>query len=140
VARDAEQALMWYSLAAEGGSAQAQFSVGVLYAGGAGVARDLVRAVHWYRSAAEQGDAAAQNNLGVLYATGQGVPQDEVQALHWYRKAAAQGHALARHNLAGLRGGEHAAALPDEQFHDSIDFDETIRSRPQHRDARGSPR
>jgi TPR repeat protein len=131
---------MWYSLAAEGGSAQAQFSVGVLYASGDGVQRDLAQAVHWYRCAAEQGDAAAQNNLGVLYATGQGVAQDEDEALSWYRKAAAQGHALAWHNLAGLRGGIPETALPDEQFHGSIDFDETLRRLPYHPDARSSPR
>lgn len=124
----------------EGGSAQAQFSVGVLYASGDGVQRDLVKALHWYRSAAEQGDAAAQNNLGVLYATGQGVSQDETEALHWYRKAAAQGHSLAQHNLEGLRGGVLDAALPDEQFHGSINFDEALRPHPHHRDARSNPR
>jgi TPR repeat protein len=76
----------------------------------------------------------------VLYATGQGVPQDAAQALHWYRKAAAQGHVLARHNLDGLRGGVHEAALPDEQFHGGVDFNETLRLRPHHRAVRSSPR
>ena len=84
---------------AEQGSAQAQYSLGFMYATGRGVAQDNAAAISWYRKAAELGHASAQNNLGVIYAAGQGVPQDHAEAARWYRRAAEQGNALARNNL-----------------------------------------
>lgn len=41
--------------AAAQGDAEAEFSLGVLYATGRGVARDDAQAVNWYRKAAEHG-------------------------------------------------------------------------------------
>ena len=59
--------MRWYRLAAEQGSADAQFNLGVSYDFGEGVEEDDEEAVRWYRLAAEQGHADAAYNLGVSY-------------------------------------------------------------------------
>jgi TPR repeat protein len=84
---------------AEAGDAQAQLSLGVMYAKGKGVPKDAAKAVEWYQKAAAQGDASAQDNLGVMYNNGAGVPQDAAKAVEWWQKAAAQGLAPAQDNL-----------------------------------------
>ena len=85
--------------AAEQGHADAQFTIGVMYARGEGAPEDDVEAERWYRQAAEQGHVDAQYNLGVMYDNGEGVPEDDAEAVRWYRQAAEQGHALAQNNL-----------------------------------------
>ena len=84
---------------AEKGDADAQFTLGVMYAKGNGVAKDPAQAVTWYRTAADHGNAPAQFNLGVMYATGDVVEKDYAEAVKWYRKAADQGNADAQFNL-----------------------------------------
>jgi TPR repeat protein len=77
----------------------AQFTLGALYADGAGVAQNQEEAVRWYRLAAHQGNADAQFNIGGCYHTGTGVVQDVAEASRWYRLAADQGHARAEFTL-----------------------------------------
>ena len=107
IAQDFEQAMVWYRRAARRrggdeavrwfrrealrGSAEAQTTLGVLYAEGRGVALDAAEAVRYYRMAAEQGYVAALVNLGVMYEAGRGVPQDAAEAARWYRRAVEQG-------------------------------------------------
>ena len=76
----------WKPLA-EQGDADAQYSLGVLYANSKGVLKDYKEAVKWYRKAAEQGDAGAQFNLGLKYAIGEGVLKDLSKAKYWIKKA-----------------------------------------------------
>ena len=64
----------WKPLA-KGGSALAQFNLGLMYDKGEGVKRNYKKAVRWYKLAAKQGVASAQFNLGVLYSKGKGVRQ-----------------------------------------------------------------
>lgn len=87
-----EAALKEWRPLAEQGDANAQYSLGVMYANGRGVPQDYAEALKWYRLAAEQGDVNAQNNLGVIHQYGQGVPQDYVSAHIWYNLASANGH------------------------------------------------
>jgi hypothetical protein len=84
---------------ADHGVANAQGTLGNLYAKGQGVQQDYVEAMRWYRLAADQGNSNAQANLGVMYDTGKGVPQDYQEAVKWYRLAADQSNALAQCNL-----------------------------------------
>lgn len=84
---------------AEGGNADAQNILGVMYANGLQVVHDDLEAVKWYQKAAEQGNTQAQSNLGLMYLAGRGVKQDDVEAVKWYRKAAEQGNAQAQSNL-----------------------------------------
>ena len=66
------KAVYWYRKAAEQGHADAQNSLGEMYAKGLGVGEDQAEALYWYRMAAEQGHADAQNNLGQMYQHGEG--------------------------------------------------------------------
>jgi len=86
---------------AEGGDAQAQFSLGIKFAHD-GAAQDFAQAAQWYLKAADQNHALAQFNLGVMYARGQGVRRDDKQSMVWIRKAAHLGDAGAQYNL-GMR-------------------------------------
>ena len=61
---DNREALRWYRLAAEQGSASARFLVGQMYEKGQGAPKDEREAVSWYRLAAKQGLAKAQLLLG----------------------------------------------------------------------------
>ena len=56
------------------GDAQAQTSLGILYAEGKGVPQDYATARRWWERAAAQGYTNAQFFLGALYARGEGVP------------------------------------------------------------------
>ena len=92
---------------AEQGDAEAQSTLGVMYATGQSVPQDDAEAIRWFRLAADQGNARAQNGLGQTYRTGRGVPQDAAEALRWYRLAADQGLAAAQYNLGvAYRDGE----------------------------------
>ena len=84
---------------AEQDLAEAQNTLGFMYAQGRGVSQDDEEAVKWYWLAADQGNAVAQYNLGVIYEQGRGVQQDHQEAVKWYRLAAVQGDAIAQFNL-----------------------------------------
>lgn len=87
---------------AKAGNAEAQNSVGDMYADGNGVPQDYGEAAKWYRLAAEQGHDEAQNNLGSLYYAGDGVSQHFGEAIKWYRLAAEQGDYEAQYELGNM--------------------------------------
>ena len=104
---DYAEAIRWYRVAADQGSAAAQFNLGVLYENGQGVTQNYIEAVGYYRLAAVQGLAQAQFNLGSMYSEGLGVARDYAEAVRWYRLAADQGFASARYNLGNqYRSGQ----------------------------------
>lgn len=76
---------------ADGGLAQAQFTLAQLYDAGAEVPRNYAEAARWYRAAAEQGHIAAQNRLGQYLHAGLGIARDPQAALEWLRRAADAG-------------------------------------------------
>ncbi len=77
---------------AEGGDAQAQFRLGMMYDFGQGVNKDPTESARWLRLAAVQGYADAQFALGMKYDVGIGVPWSPAEAHWWVRQAAYQGH------------------------------------------------
>ncbi len=83
-----KQAVPLLQQAAEKGSAEAQYQLALLYAGGRGVKQSPQLAGKWLQSSAEQGFAEAQYQLGVMYAEGKGVPEDPSMALQWLKAAA----------------------------------------------------
>ena len=85
--------------AAEQGSVEAQYNLGVMYDNGHGVPQNYTTAVKFYERAAEQGHAMAQSNLGVMYRNGRGVAQNYTTAVKFYERAAEQGYAMAQCNL-----------------------------------------
>lgn len=113
--------------AAEKGNADAQFTLGVIYAGGRfdvkepyfedasrdyartmfGENIDFKRAAYWYTLAAKQDHCAAMYMLGLAYKEGAGVEQDLVKATELMKKAAEQGHSYAQLSYGDmLRDGE----------------------------------
>jgi TPR repeat protein len=62
---DLPAARKWLRLAAEDGSVQALYNLGVIY--DKGPERDLKEAAKWFSLAADQRDPTAQLNLGILY-------------------------------------------------------------------------
>lgn len=88
--------------AAEAGSADGQFNLGLAYSQGRGLPQDKKTAAQWYEKAAEQGHASAIYNLGVLYEHGEGVAQDLSKALYWYGKSAESGNTDAQFNLGAM--------------------------------------
>ena len=97
----AKAAELWRPLA-EKGDAEAQYSLGTLYAEGKGVEQNDATAFLWFQRAANQGVAAAQYNVGASYATGAGIGKSDVDAARWFRRAADQGMAFAQLNLGLL--------------------------------------
>ena len=89
---------LWLPLA-EGGNADAQTMLGIIYEGGHGVSQDYAAAVTWYRRAADQGHPDAQFYLACMHDFGKGVPLDPAAAVKWLSKAADQGHTDAQFNL-----------------------------------------
>ena len=57
--KDDAEAVRWVRLAAEQGTAAAQFNLGLMYANGKGVPKDDVTAYAWLNIAAAQGQSSA---------------------------------------------------------------------------------
>lgn len=92
---------IWKPLA-EGGNADAQYNVGLLYMNGLGVEKNSRTARQLFMAAAKQGQADAQYNLGLMYYNGTTVFRSNKDAFNWWEKAAAQNHAPAQYNLGVL--------------------------------------
>jgi TPR repeat protein len=86
---DKQEALKWFRLAAEGGSLDAEYVLGLRYELGDGVKQNYALAANWFQKAAEHvpnlgGAGQGRNDLGILYMEGDGVPKDYVQACMWF--------------------------------------------------------
>ncbi len=103
VPRDLQQAVKWYSKAAEAGHAPAQYRLGNFFEKGHGVEADPATAAKWYEKAATQGNALAMHNLAVLNAMGVvSGDADMVAAIDWFEKAANLGVKDSQVNLGIL--------------------------------------
>jgi TPR repeat protein len=91
VKKDADTAISWFRMAAEGGWPGAEFRLGEIYFNGTEELQDFKKARKWLRQAARNGNARAQIDLGRLYAKGWGGKKDPIQAYVWYEFAAKQG-------------------------------------------------
>ena len=87
---------------AKKGNSEAQFNLGLRYAGGLGeVEKNNELAVHWITKSAEQEYVSAQYLLALSFQEERlGLSQDYNQANRWFSKAAEQEHASAQFNLA----------------------------------------
>lgn len=79
-----EEALHWYTEAAEGGNPGDWFEVGSLYEEGKGTEKDAAYAAACYEKelARDPAHMGANNYLGRAYFQGTGVPQDYAKAFH----------------------------------------------------------
>jgi len=87
---------------AEQGVAEAQYTVGYMYATGKGAERNYIEAEKWLRLAAAQDHAQAQWAMGLLYDNGWGVERDRVEAFRWYLLAAEKGEPQAKTNVGAF--------------------------------------
>ncbi|MCL2389948.1 MAG: SEL1-like repeat protein [Endomicrobia bacterium] len=104
IAKHREEAMNWYTKAAEQGHIAAQNQLAYMYSHPISrfvneINKGNIEAAKWYRKAAEQGSKEAQYELGRIYYYGTGVEQDYIEAAKWYKKAAQQGHIEARRML-----------------------------------------
>lgn len=91
-----------FALAAERGSAEAQWNLAMMLIDGAGGPIDLPQAYSLTRRAAEAGFVNGQISTAVMLAIGQGVAEDDVEARRWYQRAAEQRSAAALASLGAM--------------------------------------
>ena len=94
-----QDAFAWFSNAAEGGLAQAQYMTGFMLMQGQGTERSVPLAIEFFKKAANQNDTAAQYVLGQIYWKGLGVPKNKKEGRAWLEKASAGGNLAARELL-----------------------------------------
>jgi len=82
---DLDQAIHWYTEAANQDNARAQFNLATAYESGRGVEKDLAAAHRWYLASAELDFERAQYKVAELYLAGTGIFEpDLVQAHKWF--------------------------------------------------------
>ena len=91
-----QEAIKWYTKAAENGYTDAQSELGFMYLNGEGVDVNKTEAVKWLSLAGEKGDVLAQQALGDLYRNGDGVSKSESEAQRWYKEAAPRFYQLSK--------------------------------------------
>ncbi|MDD3469241.1 MAG: tetratricopeptide repeat protein [Thermoguttaceae bacterium] len=96
---DIAQVLPALSQAAEGGTANAQYILGMCDYLGRGTPHAPKEAVRWFQKAADQDEPQSQCMLGICYYYGQGVASDVEKAFSWFQKAADQDIILAQFGL-----------------------------------------
>jgi uncharacterized protein len=92
-----------FAKAAESGSAEAQYQLGLMASDGVGGPRDDVAARAWFEKAAAQGHPGALERMGAFAQSGRGGPQDAAAAKAYYEKAAAAGNEEAKTALQRAR-------------------------------------
>lgn len=102
VTRHLDEAVKWYTQAAQGGDADAQVKLGDLILEGHWGTGKQSSAAKWYRLAAGQGHRGAQRQLGILLVQGKGVERNPTEAAEWLRAASDQGDSEAARWLRGL--------------------------------------
>ena len=102
VTKDQQAGAGWLLRAAQRGSAQAAFNVGVMYERGFVVPRDSAKAIEWYRRAADGNIPMARHNLALLLRDGKGAPRNVKEAIELLRTAARQGMAASMFTLGDI--------------------------------------
>jgi len=89
---DEQKARELYLMAADHGSAKAQYVVGTMFRFAQfGAEKDIPRALHYYTESANQGFATAQFALGKMLVEGKLVQKDTITALQWLTLAQVNG-------------------------------------------------
>ena len=100
--RDIKTALPLLRRFAEAGSADALWTLYLIYVWGQGVPTDHAEAGYWLKKLtelAENGNVEAQVILRHDHIFGQNIPQDFERAKYWWLKAAENGDGSAQHDL-----------------------------------------
>jgi len=91
--------LLWWKEAAEAGSAEAAYNVGIMYLSGEGVPADELEAVYWLRRAANAGNVAAASRLGSVALARKGRLKPGPESTQWLRTAAEAGDGVSMLDL-----------------------------------------
>ena len=102
VPKDQQAGAGWLLRAAQHGSAQSAFNVGVMYERGFVVERDSTRAVEWYRKAADANLPMAKHQLALMLREGKGVTRNGQEAIDLLRAASRQGMTASMFALADI--------------------------------------
>ena len=102
VPKDQQAGAGWLLRAAQHGSAQSAFNVGVMYERGFVVERDSTRAVEWYRKAADANLPIAKQHLALMLREGKGVARNGQEAIDLLRAASRQGQAVSMFTLGDI--------------------------------------
>lgn len=97
---DHEQAVYWFRVAADAGSAEGLAMLGLCQLEGLGLPRDPVQARERLERASAEGSLTAKFNLARMLVAGWGGGADAPRGVALYTAAAAVGHADATFNLA----------------------------------------
>ncbi len=95
----ATKAFSYFRQAAEKGSTNAMYHMGLAYLDGIGVEKSERLAVDCFRKAVDKGHIEAMVELGVCYANGTGIKQNYSRAIRLYTTAATLGNDEAEFNL-----------------------------------------
>ena len=95
-----DNALHYYTIAADKGHRGALHNLGYFYYAGIETKQNFQMAFELFGQAAEKGKADSMRNIGVMYENGDYVKKDYEKAMLWYEKAMKQGctEALADYN------------------------------------------
>jgi peptidoglycan hydrolase-like protein with peptidoglycan-binding domain len=102
VPKDQQAGAGWLLRAAQHGSAQSAFNVGVMYERGFVVERDSTRAVEWYRKAADANLPIAKQHLALMLREGKGVARNGQEAIDLLRAASRQGLVVSMFTLGDI--------------------------------------
>ena len=116
VQQNAKSALDLYRLAAQNGSAEAFYNVGVYYETGTVVDKDPAKAFTFLLKASTSGIPQAQFRLANLYQQGTGTTQDPVAALAWFERSAKANFAPAQIALGQLYESGNAFEAAATQY------------------------
>jgi TPR repeat protein/peptidoglycan hydrolase-like protein with peptidoglycan-binding domain len=113
VTKDPQAGAGWLLRAAQAGSIQAAFNVGVMYERGFVVERDSSKAIEWYRKAVEADMPMAKHNLALLLRDGKGAARNGKEAVELLRSATRQGMVASMFTLGDIY--ERGDAAPKDQ-------------------------
>ena len=102
VPKDQQAGAGWLLRAAQHGSAQSAFNVGVMYERGFVVERDSTRAVEWYRKAADANLPMAKHHLALMLREGKGAPRNAQETVDLLHAASRQGLAVSMFTLGDI--------------------------------------
>lgn len=116
-----EKALPIFLKAADGGDAQAQCHLGIMYLKGDDVKKDLIESFKWFELAAKQNHSYAQFRLGYAYFYGDGVKGDWATGFAWFMISAENGSSEAMETCSTLK-----PKLKDETVQKSLSIRKKI--------------
>lgn len=103
VTKDVERAQQYYKQAAENGSVNAYYYVGIQYFEGRnGAAPDYTNAKDWFELASEHGAYPASYYLADMYMWGKGVTPDVAKGLAWLELTGKRGYGYAYFNIGDI--------------------------------------